>query len=107
MRTDYPGGGLFYMEKRLFSKRIFKSNRNLLREILLEAGLRPRVYEILYRHYIGGESVYEISERMGISYGSVNVMLSHARDELLNAFETSSMAFSDKSRSYITYYFLS
>ena len=107
MRTNYPRGGLFYMEKRLFSKRIFKSNRNLLREILLEAGLRPRVYEILYRHYIGGESVYEISERMGISYGSVNVMLSHARDELLNAFETSSMAFSDKSRSYITYYFLS
>lgn len=95
------------MEKRLFSKRMFKSNRNLLREILLEAGLRPRVYEILYRHYIDGESVYEISERMGISYGSVNVLLSHAREELMSAFVNSSMAFSDKSRSYITYYFLS
>lgn len=95
------------MEKRLFSKRMFKSNRNLLKEILLEAGLRPRVYEILYRHYIEGESVYEISEQMGISYGSVNVMLSHAREELLSSFVTSSMAFSDKSRSYISHYFLS
>ena len=103
----YVEEAYFYMEKRLFSKRMFKSNRNLLKEILLEAGLRPRVYEILYRHYIEGESVYEISEQMGISYGSVNVMLSHAREELLSSFVTSSMAFSDKSRSYISHYFLS
>lgn len=95
------------MEKRLFSKRMFKSNRNLLKEILIEAGLRPRIYEILKRHYIDGESVYEIADKMGMSYGSVNVMLSHAREELLSSFMTSAMAFSDKSRSYIAHYFLS
>lgn len=94
------------MEKRLFSRRLFKSNRNLLKEILTEAGLRPRVHEILYRYYIKGEGNYEIAEGMGITFGSVSVMLSHARDELFSAFKDSIMAFSEKNRNYISYYFL-
>lgn len=94
------------MEKRVFSRKLFKSNRNLLNEILNEAGLRSRVYEILYRRYIKEEGNYEIAEEMGMSYGSVNVMLTFAREELLEAFNNSLSAFSDKNREYISHYFL-
>lgn len=94
------------MEKRIFSRRLFKSNRTLLKDILKEAGLRPRVYEILYRYYIDGEGNYEIADEMGITFGSVNVMLSRAREELFSSFINSLMAFSENNKKYISCYFL-
>lgn len=41
------------MDKKIFGKRLKKANKNLLKSILFEAGLRNRVYEILLAQKYG------------------------------------------------------
>lgn len=95
------------MDKKIFSKRLKKANKNLLKSILFEAGLRNRVYEILYKHYIEEKTNYVIADEMGIAFGSVDVLLTKAREDLYYAVINSRMAFSENNLAYIDSYFLS
>lgn len=67
------------MRNRSFAKKLRKLNKNSTKILLNEIGLCEENKELLYKRYVEEKSIIDISEELGYTKESTNVLIARSR----------------------------
>lgn len=70
------------LNKKEFSKRLSKASVNLLRTLIPSLGLHKRNEQILMLKYVEQRGLWDIAEKMTVTYESASNLLCLSREEM-------------------------